>query len=286
MPEHTTSLPVIDNALDQILFEFPPDAELKTQPSMLSTAFLETVKLMQIGNRIMNTLYGLKVDMPMLDHTGAISEISLALINWHENLPASVALNYVVPKNALPHILMMHLSHAWLVILLHRPFYRPLNNLPGSGELTAVATRAASAVKQCDRAASHVIQMLQIWHRIHDLRYSPPTALQVCFIAGTTHLLSLATSRSSTKKHLEAAVKVDECVRLLRFMAVSWPAAEQARLLLDGLRTDYGLSGTASVPQSPRMQAGDYSGATGIYDAVPPLPSGSGSGGGGAIGTE
>ena len=120
--------------------------------------------------------------------------------------------------------------------------------------------------------------MLQIWHRFHDLRYSPPSALQVCFIAGTTHLLSLASSRSNSKKHVEAAANVDECVKLLRYMAVSWPAAEQARLLLDGLRTDYGLSGTASVPQAPKKEApglsDQVSGSASMptYGATPILP--------------
>lgn len=56
MPEYTTSLPVIDISLDQVVFDFPEWSEIQPQPSMLSTAFLETVKLMQIGNRIMNTL--------------------------------------------------------------------------------------------------------------------------------------------------------------------------------------------------------------------------------------
>lgn len=56
MPEYTTGLPLIDSSLDQVMFEFPEWSELQTQPTMLSTAFLETVKLMQIGNRIMNTL--------------------------------------------------------------------------------------------------------------------------------------------------------------------------------------------------------------------------------------
>lgn len=120
--------------------------------------------------------------------------------------------------------------------------------------------------------------MLQIWHRYHDLRYTPPTALQVCFIAGTTHLLSLASSRSNSKKHVEAAANVDECVKLLRCMAVSWPAAEQARLLLDGLRTDYGLSGTSSVPQSPKREAAvlsdrvDAAGAMPSYGTTPMMP--------------
>jgi len=56
MPEYTTGLPVIDDSLDQLPFEMPPWGEIQSQPSMLSTAFLETVKLMQIGERIMNTM--------------------------------------------------------------------------------------------------------------------------------------------------------------------------------------------------------------------------------------
>ena len=87
-----------------------------------------------------------------------------------------------------------------------------------------------------------------------------------CFVAGTTHLLSLASSRSNSKKHVEAAANVDECVKLLRRMAVSWPAAEQARLLLDGLRTDYGLAGTVSVPVSPKRESA----------ALPSEPTGTG----------
>ena len=120
--------------------------------------------------------------------------------------------------------------------------------------------------------------MLHIWHRYHDLRYTPPTALQVCFVAGTTHLLSLASSRSNSKKHAEAAANVDECVKLLRCMAVSWPAAEQARLLLDGLRTDYGLSSTTSVQQPPKREAAvlsdqvDGTGVISSYGTTPIMP--------------
>lgn len=71
---------------------------------------------------------------------------SLALSNWLEGLPQSLALNVHSPYNALPHILMMHLSHAWLVILLHRPFYRPLAGHSTEAP-TAQSNRAAWAVK-------------------------------------------------------------------------------------------------------------------------------------------
>ncbi len=49
----------------------------------------------------------------------------------------------------MPHILMMHLSWAWLVILLHRPFYRPLASMASRAEEGAAPTGygAALAVK-------------------------------------------------------------------------------------------------------------------------------------------
>ncbi|WWD21795.1 hypothetical protein CI109_106283 [Kwoniella shandongensis] len=246
-PEFTAHPPTVDEQLDQLMWEnrreTSCDHPLRSQPGMISTTFVETVKLMRIGERIMNTLYGIKADMSTLLRTGVISEISLSLSTWLESLPPALTFHNHAPKNALPHILMMHLSHAWLVILLHRPFYRPLAGLPASasnsGAVSAQNSNAAWAVKQCDKAAVQVIALLQTWHRLHDLRFSPPTALQCCFIAGTTHLLSMASSRTP-KKQAEALGRVHECIRLMGLIA--WPAAQQKQTLLMNLLAEYGLS--------------------------------------------
>lgn len=56
---------------------------------------------------------------------------SLSLTTWHEQLPPQLVITSHSTKNLLPHILMMHLSWAWLSVLLHRPFYRPTAKLPG-----------------------------------------------------------------------------------------------------------------------------------------------------------
>ncbi|WWC70565.1 uncharacterized protein I206_104516 [Kwoniella pini CBS 10737] len=250
LPEFTASPPTVDEELDQLLWtpEQPPtgiDCSLKAQPGMISTTFVHTVKLMQIGERIMNTLYGIKADMSTLIRTGVISEISLSLSTWLESLPPSLTFHNHAPKNGLPHILMMHLSHAWLVILLHRPFYRPLAPLPNGANSDSAAasgtSTAAWAVKQCDKAALHMIGLLQTWHRFHNLRYCPPTAIQCCFIAGTTHLLSLASSQGP-KKQSEALLRAQECIKLMKLMAVSWPAAKHQQMLLENLLSEYGLS--------------------------------------------
>jgi hypothetical protein len=101
-----TPAPTVDEQLDNLIW-IPHDIpgrvvelSLKPQPSMVSSTFVETVKLMEIGARIMNTLwvrispslladqlirvgffarYGIKTDIATLTRSGVISEIRLAL---------------------------------------------------------------------------------------------------------------------------------------------------------------------------------------------------------------
>jgi hypothetical protein len=66
LTSRSTPLPVVDEQLDAIIWT--PDSvvdrvvqmSLKPQPTYISSAFVETVKLMEIGARIMNTLYVLR----------------------------------------------------------------------------------------------------------------------------------------------------------------------------------------------------------------------------------
>jgi hypothetical protein len=173
---------------------------------------------------------------------------------------------------------MMHLSWAWLVILLHRPFYRPFAGLPGKDTKSpnSAGYNAALAVKvrlisttitgrhklinqlhkqHCDRAAIQIVALLQTWHRLHDLRFTPPTALQCCFVAGTTHLLSFATSRTEKKK-TDALNRAQDCIRLMSYMAVSWPAAQQKQKFLEDLLVEYGMTAkTRSGGNTPTEMA-------------------------------
>lgn len=181
---------------------------------------------------------------------------STALADWVKDLPSSLQIDLASPGNAMPHILMMHLSHAWLVILLHRPYYRPLARLPGreAQEEHLLQSGGAWAVNVsflltngthpqfCDRAAVHVIDLLQLWDKAHDLRFCPPTAIQICFVSGTTHLLSLASTRSNSHRQAESFGRVQECGRLLGRIARSWPSATQTKILLESLRDEYGFS--------------------------------------------
>jgi hypothetical protein len=118
--------------------------------------------------------YGLKADINAAVKSGAISEmgyvvcrrrlsfvlvhliflrtLSLALSTWREQLAPALSITSHSDKNALPHILMMHLASAWLTILLYRPFYRPTVGRPAAppsicGEESASNLPHVAAVK-------------------------------------------------------------------------------------------------------------------------------------------
>ena len=97
-PESTCPLPTVDEQLDSMVWtpDFVPGRivhqNIKPQPCNISSAFVETVKLMEIASRIMKTLwvsfvrqdclkltqmyrYGLKADVATLASSGVISEI-------------------------------------------------------------------------------------------------------------------------------------------------------------------------------------------------------------------
>lgn len=62
LPEFTTPIPTVDDSLDELPWAVSStsltesSAHLRGQPSMIGTTFLETVKLMKIGERIMSTM--------------------------------------------------------------------------------------------------------------------------------------------------------------------------------------------------------------------------------------
>lgn len=58
--------------------------------------------------------------------------------------------------------------------------------------------------------------------------------------------------------------RVDECIHLMKLIAMSWPAAEQGRRLLEGLKAEYGFSPTVKPELS--SSASTHSG----YESLPP----------------
>lgn len=50
--------------------------------------------------------------------------LSLKLSSWKNDLPSEIDVSKSSPSPPQPHILMLHMTYHWLIILLHRPFYR------------------------------------------------------------------------------------------------------------------------------------------------------------------
>jgi hypothetical protein len=50
--------------------------------------------------------------------------LSLKLSSWKNDLPAEIDITKSSPSVPQPHQLMLHMTYYWLIILLHRPFYR------------------------------------------------------------------------------------------------------------------------------------------------------------------
>jgi hypothetical protein len=60
----------------------------------------------------------------MHEGTDIVRSTSLKLNTWRQRLPPQIVLNNSSLQTALPHQLMLHMAHNWLIIILHRPFCR------------------------------------------------------------------------------------------------------------------------------------------------------------------
>ncbi|KAK4689029.1 urea carboxylase, partial [Tremellales sp. Uapishka_1] len=223
-----------DEQLDQLLWEnkreVVADSPVNTQPGMISTAFVQTVKLMRIGERIMNTLRHVQ---PLTNRSDQRDESVTQLLARESasanGIPCLRAEEWPPSCHDASHDACLAGN------------FTPSTVLPPTGIATLSRQLKCHDAQQCDEAALQITSLLQTWHRLHDLRFSPPTALQCCFIAGTTHLLAMASSQTPKKQTL-ALARVQECTRLLGLMAVTWPAARQKQLVLETLLAEYGLA--------------------------------------------
>lgn len=244
----STPLPAVDPSLDRLQWS----SNGGTQDSMLSTCFVETAKLVIIMQRVMISMYSPRAKVSQVARSGKISELSLALDSWLEQLPTSLCISSHPARTALPHVIMLHLAWEWLIILLYRPIYRPIVGLGGGAtraDISAYAVKVSKAFtlstqirkltrQRCDRSSARIVTLLKLYHSLYDIRFVPPTLLNVAFIAGTTHLLAAAHHRSS-KMREDALRGANECIRHLRLTGVSWRAAADKANVLQSLLDEY-----------------------------------------------
>ncbi|GAA5984765.1 hypothetical protein JCM10908_003494 [Rhodotorula pacifica] len=218
-------LPAIDRELDRqpwcpLPADVSSDSPPKPTPSYLSSTFHHTCRLAIVEERIMTTVYALRVNLQSPVLINRISELNVELETWFASLPAELRIAPQTSRPPAPHIIMVNCYYHFCSILLHRPF--PQNE---------------SAIKRCTTAATRIVGLFELYQRCPGLRFAPISATQFAFAAATTHLLALVTTDASIhgRRAEDARHGTEACGRILREMGRAHACALQTATIFEGL---------------------------------------------------
>ncbi|KAI0774652.1 hypothetical protein BD413DRAFT_472376 [Trametes elegans] len=219
-------LPWVGSELDQAPWYWA-QCKMPPQPSQVVRTFEKTCELMLIARRIMDFVNSLGPGSRREGALQIVSEMDIQLNNWKDSLSPEVDLTAASRPNALPHRLMLHLTYWWLLLLLHRPFYRRKSG--GSGP-------EIDHVKLCNRAGDNIMLLLGIWNEKYSVRYLPITLMQVIFCAGTSFILSAVQATSGPRLGrvalTSALTQAEQCIRYLLICGKSFDCANHVASIL------------------------------------------------------
>ncbi|KAH8110080.1 hypothetical protein DFH11DRAFT_830218 [Phellopilus nigrolimitatus] len=232
------------------------------------TNFLWSSQLMKISRRIMDLMNRLTTSDGGLEIKLLVTDIDIQLDAWRQDLPAELKLTPSNESSALPHKLMTHAAFWWLLILLHRPFYR---------RRRAKSVDSSLSIARCNNAAREILGILRLWRRIYGtVRYAPITLVQTIFASGTIYILQAMQAslgrRPATQSQASALDNVQELVDLLRECAESWECAIRIADIFEKLLVEQksAMEGGGSMRKTSRkkrrmsaMKAGVGADATG-----------------------
>ncbi|WVW84475.1 hypothetical protein I302_106509 [Kwoniella bestiolae CBS 10118] len=232
-PDHSeVPVPTIDATMDETLWVTPsisPGSGIGVR-SMRSTTFHWMARLARICRSILENLYSPASRSTRQDDS--IDTVSLKLDDWYKRFPLRP-----IEITPLPHILLLHMYYHLSVIFVHRPFYR--------------GHRMGSAAR-CNTAAVHILELLHIFKRTHQIRYAHHNMINVIFGAATIFLLQIA-EPSSTTDGEEHKRNFDQCVDFMAELSLTWVEAGITRNILIALQTEYELPrlphGNGQTPQ-------------------------------------
>ncbi|BEI84463.1 hypothetical protein CcaverHIS002_0410670 [Cutaneotrichosporon cavernicola] len=242
--EYSVPLPTADPATDATLWMWPLGAHqaLAPQKSYLSTAFIHTVILIQACTEITRTMYAGRADKSALVENGTVERFSDTLDRILEDLPSELSVDPTKPDPVLPHILMVHLTFSWTVVLLYQPFSQVTRAVP-DGDFERIGL---IAMTRCHQAALRIVQLAAVWDEQHSLRFTPPTLSAIIYSAGTSFLLAAA--QAGLPSQTAAAMqKVHDCLGFLEEIGRTWKAGRQQAAVLRGLLNECAQA-TRQVP--------------------------------------
>ncbi|KAI0638671.1 hypothetical protein C8Q77DRAFT_1092212 [Trametes polyzona] len=219
-------LPWVGSEIDQAPWYWA-QCKMPPQPSHVVRTFEKTCELMLIARRIMDFVNSLGPGARREGSLQIVSEMDIQLNNWKDSLSPEVDLTAASRPSALPHRLMLHLTYWWLLLLLHRPFYRRKSG--GSGP-------EIDHVKLCNRAGDNIMLLLGIWNEKYSVRYLPITLMQVIFCAGTSFILSAVQATSGPRLGrvalTSALTQAEQCIRYLLICGKSFDCANHVASIL------------------------------------------------------
>ncbi|KAM0747627.1 hypothetical protein T439DRAFT_383241 [Meredithblackwellia eburnea MCA 4105] len=199
-------------------------------PNRISLNFQWTCRLSILAERMMEAVYSLKANIYSAPVLERVSNLHLQLEKWMTDLPQELQISSHASRPPPPHVIMLNAYFNFLILLLHRPYYTAHN--AKHSEANEVAA------KRCDKAASRIVQLNEIFHQSPGLRYAPISLTQMTFSAGSIHLLAAVSPETPNKAPKKAAVSLaqaEACVRALEEMGKSWAHARQSGEILDRL---------------------------------------------------
>jgi len=224
-------VPFVTPDLDPFLGNWPPNEN--ESPNRISGTFDATCSLMRIAREVADTVSDFaRLGGRQEANEFRIAQMDLKLSSWKNDLPSELDISKSSPGVPQPHQLMLHMTYYWLVILLHRPFYRRRRS-------TEDLDGCADHIKQCNRAATEIMDLAGIWRKHFLLRYVPITMIQVISAAATIFVVAAVQAVSGpriARNGLDSAEKnAGIAIQYLREVGESFASATNVANILQNL---------------------------------------------------
>lgn len=224
-------VPFVAPNLDQFLGNWPPNENESL--NRISGTFAATCSLMQIAREVADAVSDFsRLGGRQEANEFRIAQMDLKLSSWKNDLPSEIDISKSSPGVPQPHQLMLHMTYYWLIILLHRPFYRRRRSFEDPDGYT-------DHIKPCDRAATEIMELAGIWRKHFSLRYVPITMIQVISAAATIFVVAAVQAVSGPRIAHGALGSAEEragkAIEYLREVGESFASATNVANILQNL---------------------------------------------------
>ncbi|KAG8738587.1 hypothetical protein FRC12_016696, partial [Ceratobasidium sp. 428] len=155
-----------------------------------------------------------------------VVNIHWTLEAWFSELPAELTISEQSSTAPLPHVIMLNILYWWLVLRLHKPYYRRASNRNASST-NVLRPFGDLSDTLCDRAARSIMLLVGLYSRWHGSRFFPRNMIQAVFSAGSMLVQWQASlTEAETARQTSNPGLIFECISTLRAIAETWPWAE------------------------------------------------------------